>query len=69
MVIVYMEKDVIIGKMIVKKWIVTTKEKAMKYPDIPGYRIVLPENKVPLDFYKNGHKYLVDDGVLRKRYI
>ena len=43
-----MEKDVIIGKMIVKKWIVTTKEKAMKYPDIPGYRIVLPENKVPL---------------------
>ena len=69
MVIVYMNKDIATGKMVVTKWIVTTKEKALKFPNIPGYRIAIPSNKVPKEFYKDGHKYFVDDGILRRRYM
>ena len=39
MVIVYLNKDLRTGKMLVTKWIVMSKEKAIDYPNIPGYRV------------------------------
>ena len=69
MVIVYLNKDLKTGKMLVTKWIVMSKEKAIDYPNIPGYRVAFYDKDVPMDFYRNGHKYLVDDGVLRKSYL
>lgn len=65
MILTYLKKHYVSGKMFVDSWVFVPKEIAVEMSSIPGVQEFIPMNKVPVGFYNNYSRYFVEDGILR----
>ena len=64
MIAVTLEKSNANGKQMVTGWFYISKERSITLPQIPGKRVYVDENKVPVSFYKDCSIHCYDNGIL-----